>query len=152
MHLFPTVTKINSGFLPSGIGGLWLVTFDRWMKWWLYLADEWTGGWGPDSTVEDSTAENLTYLRLYGPLVLYDDMIYNYTKSCNNHNQLILWSLLKLDTKILKEACGEPPEARKKKHVIKNRRILIVLSCHFSYFVLLYSWYSCTPIIYLFYL
>ena len=82
---------------------------------------------------------NLTYLRLYGPLVVYDDMIYNYTKSCNNHNQLILWSLLKLDTKILKEACNEPPEARKKKHVIKNSRILIFLSCYFSYFVLLYS-------------
>ena len=36
---------------------------------------------------------NFTYLRLCGPLVSIDDMIYNYTKSCNKHNQLILWSL-----------------------------------------------------------
>ena len=66
-------------------------------------------------------------------------MIYNYTKSCNKHNQLILWSLLRLDTNILKEACGDPPDSRKKKHVVKDRRILIVLSCYFSYFVILYS-------------
>ena len=45
---------------------------------------------------------------LYGgtlPTYDSDDMIYNYTKSCNKHNLLILWSLLRLDTKILKEAC-----------------------------------------------
>ena len=76
-------------------------------------------------------------------------MIYSYTKSCNKNNQLILWSLLRLDSKILKEACGGPPEARKRKHFIKDRRILIVLSCYFSYFVIFYSG---TPIIYLFYL
>ena len=51
-------------------------------------------------------------------------MILNYTKSCN---KLILWSLLRLDTKIMKEACGDPPEAREKKHVIKDRKIIIVL-------------------------
>ena len=86
--------------------------------------------------------QNFTYLRPCGPLVLIDDMIYNYTKSSNKHNQLILWSLLRLDTKILKEACGDPTEARKKKHVIKDRRILIVLSSYFSYFVILNSCYS----------
>ena len=99
-------------------------------------------GWGLDSTAEDSTARrNFIYLRLCGLLVLIDDMINNYTKSCNKHNQLILWSLLRvrLDTKLLKEACGDPPEARKKKHAIKDRRIPIVLSCYFSYFVILYS-------------
>ena len=63
-------------------------------------------------------------------------MIYIYTKSCNKYNQLILWSLLRLDIKILKEACGDPPEARKKKHAIKDRRIITVLSCYFSYFVI----------------
>ena len=66
-------------------------------------------------------------------------MIYNYTKSCEKHNQLILCSLLRLDSKFLKEACGNPPEARKKKHVIKDRRILIVLTCYFCYFVIFYS-------------
>ena len=72
---------------------------------------------------------NFTYLRLCAPIVLTDDMIYNYTKSCNKHNPLNLWSLFILDAiKILKEACGDPPEARKKKHVIKDRRILIVLT------------------------
>ena len=72
---------------------------------------------------------NFSYLRLCGSFVLTDDMIYNYTKSCNKHNPLILWSLLILDTiKILKEACSVPPEARKKKHVIKDRRILIALT------------------------
>ena len=81
-----------------------------------------------DYTAEDSTAELYLYRRLCGPLVLIDDMIYNYTKSCNKHNQFILWSLLRLDTKILKDACGGPPQARKKKHVIKDRKILIVLS------------------------
>ena len=82
---------------------------------------------------------NFSYLRVCGTLVLIDDMIYNYTKSCNKHNQLIMWSLLRLNTKILKEACGDPPEARKKKHFIKDGRILIVLSWYFSYFVILYS-------------
>ena len=66
-------------------------------------------------------------------------MVYNYTKSCNEQNPLILWSLLRLDTKILKKVCGYPPEARKKKHVIKDRKILIVLSFYFSYFVIFYS-------------
>ena len=28
------------------------------------------------------------------------------------------------DEKILKEACDDPPDARKKKHTIKDRRIL----------------------------
>ena len=28
------------------------------------------------------------------------------------------------DDKILKEACDDPPDARKKKHTIKDRRIL----------------------------
>ena len=60
---------------------------------------------------EESTAELYLPTTLW-PLVLIDDMIYNYTKSFNKHNQLILWSLLRLDTKILKEACGDPPEAR----------------------------------------
>ena len=56
-------------------------------------------------------------------------MIYNYTKSCNKKNPLILWSLLILDTiKNLKEACGDPPEARKKEHVIKDKIILIILT------------------------
>ena len=70
---------------------------------------------------------NFTYLRLCGPFVLTDGMIYNCTKSFNKNNPLIAWSLLILDTiQILKEACGDPPEARKKKHVIKDRRIIIV--------------------------
>ena len=98
---------------------------------------------GPDSTAEivmfriehdkgvrtlrrRTLRRNFTYLRLCGLLVLIDDMIYNYNKSCNKHNQLILWSLLRLDTKILKEVYGDPPEARKKNHVIMDR-ILIVL-------------------------
>ena len=72
-------------------------------------------------------------------------MIYNYTKSCN---KLILWSFLRLNTKILKEACGDPPEARKKKHVIKDRKILNVLIivlfqlfCYVIFMIFMYAYY-----------
>ena len=50
----------------------------------------------------------------------------------------MLWSLLRLDTKILKEARGDPSEAYEEARVIKDRRIIIVLSCFLSYFVILY--------------
>ena len=72
-------------------------------------------------------------------------MIYNYTKSCNKHNQLILWSLLRLYTKILKEACGDPPDSRKKKHVVKDRRILIVSSCHDNILIILSFYFIRNP-------
>ena len=82
---------------------------------------------------------NFTYLRLCGPFVFTDDMIYNYTKSCNKHNPLILWSLLILDIiKILKEACGDTPEARKKKHVIKDRRTIFMIFMYANYIIVLY--------------
>ena len=42
---------------------------------------------------------------------------------------------IRLDIKILKEACVDLPEARKEKNFIKNRRIIIVLSCYFSYYI-----------------
>ena len=46
------------------------------------------------------------------------------------HSKPTVWSFLSAmkqsstDEKLLKEACGDPPEARKKKHIIKDRRNL----------------------------
>ena len=91
---------------------------------------------------------NFTYLRLCGPLVLIDNMIYNNTKSCKKHNQLALWSLLRLDTKILKEARGDPPEeARHQRQEDSNCFIVLFkLFCYIIFMIFMYAYgllYTC---------
>ena len=63
----------------------------------------------------------------------------------------MLWSLLILDAiKILKEACGDPPEARKKKHDRQRQElsncfnVVFQLFCYIIFMIFMYAYYLYT--------